>query len=94
MPIATFTVVNAAVLLLAAAFLAWRTVKAAVTPGSTPITIRIVVWIAIGIVMDAFICGALSGPHIRYSERVQWLIPLGAMLMMAEKLERRSGTRP
>ena len=40
-------------------------------------------WVLVGIVVNAFLCGALSGPHERYSMRVQWLLPLTAMLFVA-----------
>jgi hypothetical protein len=33
---------------------------------------------------NAFICGPLSGPFARYQARVEWLIPLGAMFLIAQ----------
>jgi hypothetical protein len=34
-----------------------------------------------GIIFNAAVCGAISGPHYRYQTRVIWLIPLTAFLM-------------
>jgi len=32
------------------------------------------------------VCGVFSGPHVRYSERVQWLVLFAASLVAAERL--------
>lgn len=37
-----------------------------------------------GISANAFICGALSGPHERYQSRLTWLVPLLALLLCYE----------
>jgi len=38
-------------------------------------------WIVAGIVVNAAICGALSGTFSRYQGRVVWLVPLAAILL-------------
>jgi hypothetical protein len=42
---------------------------------------RLAVVIIFGIVVNAFVCGAMSEPYDRYEARVIWLIPLLAALM-------------
>jgi hypothetical protein len=41
--------------------------------------------ILLGEVLNALICGALSGPHERYQSRLTWLIPLVALLLAYER---------
>lgn len=41
--------------------------------------------IFLGEVSNAFVCGALSGPHERYQGRLSWLIPLLALLLFYGK---------
>ena len=40
---------------------------------------RLVGFVLTGIVVNAAICGALSGPHPRYQARVMWLVPVLAI---------------
>jgi hypothetical protein len=42
---------------------------------------RLAIIVIIGIVVNAFVCGALSEPYDRYQSRVVWLIPFVAALM-------------
>lgn len=42
------------------------------------------------VVVNAFICGPISGPYARYQARVEWLIPFCALLLFA----RRRATAP
>jgi hypothetical protein len=49
-------------------------------PGSP--ALPIIVWSLIGIVVNAAVCGILSGPHDRYSARVAWLLPFAALLIL------------
>jgi hypothetical protein len=45
--------------------------------------------LSLGLVLaNALICGVLSGPYARYQVRVEWVIPLGALLLIAQWLER------
>lgn len=39
--------------------------------------------IAAGVVLNAIVCGAISGPYARYQARVAWLIPMLAILAEA-----------
>jgi hypothetical protein len=41
---------------------------------------RIVLWVVIGIVINAAVCGCLSGVDSRYQARVIWLLPLVCLL--------------
>jgi hypothetical protein len=51
--------------------------------------VPIVIWIVIGILVNAAVCGIFSGPHDRYSARVAWLLPFAALLI-AEALRSRA----
>ena len=66
-------------LCLIAAALLWRRTRTALPP----VIVGTCAWVLAGIVVNAFLCGALSGPHERYSVRVQWLLPLMTMLFAA-----------
>jgi hypothetical protein len=48
-------------------------------PGSP--VVPIVIWTVIGILVNAAVCGILSGPHDRYAARVAWLLPFAALLI-------------
>jgi hypothetical protein len=37
--------------------------------------------VAVSILVNAFLCGALSNPHDRYGARLAWLAPLAIMLV-------------
>jgi hypothetical protein len=41
--------------------------------------------ILLGELLNALICGALSGPHERYQGRLTWLLPLVALLLICER---------
>ena len=48
--------------------------------------------LSLGLVLaNAVICGVLSGPYPRYQARVEWIIPLGALLLLAQWWERSRG---
>jgi hypothetical protein len=38
-------------------------------------------FIFLGLLANAFVCGALSGPHERYQARLTWLLPVVAILL-------------
>jgi hypothetical protein len=42
--------------------------------------------IIFGLMLNAFICGALSGPHERYQARLLWLIPVLALILYYERV--------
>jgi hypothetical protein len=43
-----------------------------------------VVLIPLGVVINAVVCGAVSGPHDRYEARVAWLVPFVAIALLLE----------
>jgi hypothetical protein len=49
-------------------------------PPDSPV-VPIILWTVIGILVNAVVCGILSGPHDRYSARVAWLLPFAALLV-------------
>ena len=54
------------------------------TPPDAPV-VPIILWTAIGILVNAAVCGILSGPHDRYSARVAWLLPFAALLIFVRQ---------
>jgi hypothetical protein len=42
------------------------------------------------ILVNAFLCGALAGPYDRYQSRVEWLVPLCALLQVLEWARQRN----
>jgi hypothetical protein len=46
--------------------------------------IQILVIITFGLIINAFVFGALSAPADRYQARVAWLLPLLLLLFIAE----------
>jgi fructose-specific phosphotransferase system IIC component len=57
-------------------------------PPASPV-VPIIVWTLIGILVNAAVCGILSGPHDRYSARVAWLLPFAALLILVRPRESR-----
>jgi hypothetical protein len=88
MPTRTYSIINATVLLAAALLLAWLAIQGGVSMGVGPVTAGVTGWMIVGIVLDVVVCGVLSSPLIRYSERVQWLVPLAAIMVIADRLWR------
>jgi hypothetical protein len=43
-----------------------------------------VVLILLGVVINAVVCGAVSGPHDRYEARVAWLVPFVAIALLLQ----------
>jgi hypothetical protein len=50
------------------------------------------VWVLAGVVINAVVCGTMSGPHDRYEARVAWLIPFVAIALLLEVARLRRGT--
>jgi hypothetical protein len=46
---------------------------------------RFVEVLLLGVVLNAVICGAISGPYDRYQARVIWLVPFAAMLLYQQR---------
>jgi hypothetical protein len=75
-----------AVVLLSFVFLAVCGLHPAVSPkgelaGFLSLTLALVV-------VNAVLCGAISGPYDRYQARVEWLIPLSALFVLVQGAER------
>ena len=47
--------------------------------------------VALALLANAFVCGALSNPHDRYGARVVWLAMFVAILALLRMTERRRG---
>ena len=90
MPIATYEWILLATFYLSvcliAATLLWPGTRQRLRPGMVSVSL----WILLGVVVNAFYCGVLSGPHERYSARVQWLLPFAALLLVAAWRTRRA----
>jgi hypothetical protein len=85
MPVAIWVQIHEVVDLVAVAVIAllvWR--------GQLGNVGTMALWILVGILVDAAVCGSLSTPHIRYSERVQWVLLLAACLLVARWLQNRN----
>ncbi|MFI4865937.1 MAG: hypothetical protein ACHQDB_02410 [Steroidobacterales bacterium] len=48
-------------------------------------------WVLAGVVINAVVCGTMSGPHDRYAARVAWLIPFVAIALLLEVARLRRG---
>lgn len=53
--------------------------------------LRLLALVATGFVLNAAICGILSGPHDRYEARVAWLIPFAALTVGFAVMQQRWG---
>lgn len=93
MPVRTCAIVNALVVLGALICLVWLIARTALKSNTASAAVGVALWILVGIVANAAICGILSQPVIRYSSRVQWLIPFAAILLIADRLSRRVAIR-
>ena len=61
-------------------------------PGSVSPSMRaFAVAIVLGLLANAFVCGAISQPATRYGARVIWLLPMLAALMLMVASQRRDG---
>src|SRR5262245_47224442 len=82
-PIATFSAIAVVTSIFGAVYLGiiflscWRTTSLA--------QIQFCGVILLGLVANAFICGALSGPHERYQARLTWLVPLAGLIVFHER---------
>ena len=90
MPIATFEwiliVTFYGSICFVAATLLWGATRRALQPA----VISVAVWMLVGVVVNAVVCGVISGPHERYSTRVQWLLALAALLILTALLAHRA----
>ncbi len=75
------------VLLAGAAVLPFAFRRALRGGGDAPL-LGLLLCVAVGVLANAAVTGALSGPHDRYGARIAWLVPLAALL--ARRRGRRS----
>jgi hypothetical protein len=89
MPVAQLSVLLLVVLVagagLVAAGLAWPAARARLP---APL-VRLSSWTLAGVLINAAACGILSGPHARYAARVDWALPLVAVMIAAVVLKSR-----
>ena len=89
MPVVPFSIVTGltyglgALVVLSA--LLWGRVRTRLPSRLTAVT----AWIVAGVLINAVVCGVLSGPHNRYAARVAWVVPLAALLIGDAALQRR-----
>ncbi len=93
LPLRILSVIYLSTFLIAAGFLAFAAIRTAAIAEVSARVRAIAAWIVVGVVVNAAVCGVLSGPHDRYSMRVAWLVPLAALMIGADLLFRRSQLR-
>jgi hypothetical protein len=93
MPIALFSALILATFLSAVGFLIIARTRPRLAQRVNPPVPVISAWIILGVVVNDSICGVLSGPHNRYSVRVEWLVPLAALIVAAAIYAARSKGR-
>jgi hypothetical protein len=49
--------------------------------GASQRVMQVAALVVFGVLVNAAVCGAMSGPHNRYEARVAWLIPAIALIM-------------
>ena len=81
MPLALMSAIILIVLLPSGAYLAWALLLRADDNHLK----RLAVIVIVGILVNAFVCGALSEPSDRYQLRVVWLIPFVAALLYQQR---------
>jgi hypothetical protein len=90
LPPLALSVVDDAAMVLALLFVAWRLsrsdLRAAWKRGEVEDdrrrTIRLVLLAVLALLINAGICGALSGPFDRYQARLAWIVPMAAGLLL------------
>jgi hypothetical protein len=75
------------------AFSAYMLVSPRLRHGLTPEVASICAWAIVGILTNATICGALSGPNSRYAIRVAWILPLLALLLALTTVRKSAAKR-
>ncbi|QYE34529.1 hypothetical protein KZX46_17460 [Polymorphobacter sp. PAMC 29334] len=83
----------AAALALAATVIRQRmTAQPGAARGDDRRLLAVAIMFAAGVILNAAVCGILSGPFPRYQSRIVWLIPAGAVLLLTRlRRERRHG---
>ncbi len=87
---------HGAVALLAVAVvlgtLLWR--RRVTAPALPPRLVAATAFLIAAVVVNAAVCGILSGPFARYQARIVWLVPLVAVLLVAAHREQNEGEPP
>jgi MFS family permease len=92
-PIAALSILNYVFVTAALVFLAGRrTIRYTVSPENRR-KWKLAAWIIFGVLFNALVCGAVSIPLPRYEARVIWVIPLAALLFVADDLAKRMKAR-
>jgi hypothetical protein len=80
-PVFSFSLLNYAFVVSAVAYIGFMYSAPARRISAGAGIWRLLAWLLIGILLNAAICGAISGVFARYEARVIWLIPLSAILV-------------
>ena len=72
-PVGAFEVLQWAVLSVSVAYLAYWLTHQSIDGASRRLR-RLCLWVGLGVLFNALICGAMSTPHDRYQTRVVWLV--------------------
>jgi hypothetical protein len=91
MPVAVFSILNAATFLIGSIFIVFALSYWKQRLG--PHIAALVMGIVAGVLSNAAICGILSVPSNRYSARVAWLMPFAALLVVFGLLAHRRSQR-
>lgn len=73
------------------AALLWRRREGAGPPRRL---VAVAAFLLAAVVVNAAVCGILSGPFARYQARIVWLVPLVALLLIAGRTEQNEGALP
>ena len=85
MPVALVSAVIVTVLAVSAAYLTIAALLPAGRPMNDVHLRRFAIVVIIGVLVNAFVCGALSDPYERYQARVVWLVPFVDGLIFQQK---------
>jgi hypothetical protein len=92
-PIEPFEVLQGAVLSTSIAFLAYWLTRESIDEAGRRLR-RLCLWVGLGVLFNALICGALSTPHERYQTRVIWLVVMLSVFAASARFPRRAGRHP
>jgi hypothetical protein len=88
LPLRFFSGVILVTVLCGGAFSAYMLLSPRVRQSLTFEARSICAWVIVGILVNAAVCGVLSGPNSRYALRVAWLLPLIALLLALTSVRR------
>lgn len=87
MPVVQCTAIVLAVLVMSVALIAWALISPEARKRLSGPLVKMSLWTAAGVLVNAAVCGAMSGPHMRYSARVDWIIPMIAVLIATVEIQ-------